>query len=140
MGYYTEVQVGLRVKKEKQDAFQEEIKKLHQETPDWWGHYSDLRLDANGNILFDTYSRKWYDEEKLYEFLAPYVEKENFVIGQGEACGDYWRVLFDGEGKYKMQEPVFADEDMKRLMDAAQELLDACDKLIVYKSIHPEDF
>lgn len=140
MGYYTQVELDLQIKKEKREMFQKEIEKLHQDMPGWWKHYADLKIDEEGYIVFEDYSRKWYEDDNFYDFLAPYVGKESYVIGQGEDFRDYWRIVFDGEGKYHQEIATFSDPNKWPLMEAAPELLDACEALLAYKSIHPEDF
>jgi hypothetical protein len=76
---------------------------------DWFSYYSDIEIDDEGNIDFVESYRKWYEQEKFYDFIKDFVEEGN-IAGQGDEFLDIWKVVFDGKGSWKMQGIEFVDE------------------------------
>jgi len=115
MGYYTQIYVNLKVKKQKIEEFKSKIEELKEKVrngtlPDgnWFWWYEDISVAEDGSIEFTDYTRKWYEEERFYNFIKDYVE-QGYIEGYGEEFGDIWRVVFDGKGHFKWQEAVFQD-------------------------------
>jgi|GEM_PF-3663436 len=113
MGYYTQICINLRVKREKIDEFRSRINELKEKINDgtlpldhWFWWYEDIIVAEDGKIEFVDYNRKWYDGEEFYNFIKDYVE-QGFIEGYGEEFGDMWRVDFDGKGNFECQVAAF---------------------------------
>lgn len=103
MGYYTNVFVDVQIDKTKIDEFHREVKKIKdavekdEDSPEgWFSYYWDISVDDNsGSILFDEYYRKWYEEEKFYDWLLRFKPK-GIIFLVGESM-DSSVVIFDGD-------------------------------------------
>lgn len=103
MGYYTNVFVDVRIDESKIGEFHREINRIKDaveengDSPeDWFGYYWDISVDEdNGGIEFDEYYRKWYEEEKFYDWLLKF--KPNGVIHLVGESMDSAVVIFDGD-------------------------------------------
>lgn len=113
MGYYTTIEIDLKIKKEKIDEFnakwQEEL--VREGKDKRIGYYEDLSVAGDCGIEFEEYSRKWYESECFYGFIKDYVEA-GFIQGHGEEFGDVWKVVFDGQGSYSESEVVFMNLEL----------------------------
>mgnify|MGYP000898610205 CR=1 FL=1 len=112
MGYYTSVLVNLTVREDRLQAFHcavEEMKGKTGQEAEWFRYYDDLRIGDEGAVEFGDYYRKWYDSEQFYEFIKDFV-KSGEITGYGDEFENYWRIVFDGNGGWKRQVPVFVDE------------------------------
>lgn len=76
----------------------------------WVSYYDDLAVGEDRELLLGEYCRKWYEEERLYDFLKGFVGQGE-IVGWGDDIGDYWRICFDGQGGWKKQVPIFVDKD-----------------------------
>jgi DNA-directed RNA polymerase subunit RPC12/RpoP len=115
MGYYTTIEISLSVKAEKLEEFRQRLAELRaqsQANPEhcWFWNFEDLELSENGWLRFSEDCRKWYEPERFYQFIAPYVN-EGYIEGHCEDMDDIWRICFDGKGGFKGQVAVFVDED-----------------------------
>lgn len=113
MGYYTEIVVDVRVKKEMIRKFKAEIRRktqLLKRDNDWFKHwfsyYSDISVNKGREITFEEYLRKMFSVEEFAEWLAKFVE-EGYIYGYGEVPEDVWRIYFDGKGNYCIQVATF---------------------------------
>ena len=113
MGYYTTVAVDLQISADKKEKFLSKVEEMKSRASEdqhwiWFRYYDDLFLDDESYIQFDENYRKWYDCDEFYNFVKDYVE-EGYITGYGDEFEDYWRIVFDGKGGWKMQAPVFVD-------------------------------
>lgn len=111
MSYYTDLRFNLTVKPEKIVAFKAYLKELRQ-TGKLQMDYEDVFVDDDGALALSDYYRRWGDDDDVtfYELVKDDVNA-GFIQGQGDAMDDAWRILFDGQGNWKRQVPVFVDED-----------------------------
>ena len=125
MGYYTNVFVDVQIDKSKIDEFHREvnrIKNLLEENDDipesWFGYYWDISVDEDsGNIVFDEYYRKWYEEGKFYDWLLKF--KPNGVIFLVGESMDTSVVIFHGD-KWEMYDVLDAITCLEKHRDEAK--------------------
>ncbi|MFC1588444.1 hypothetical protein ACFL54_09045 [Planctomycetota bacterium] len=110
MGYYTMIEVNIRIKKDKVNAFRKAKQKLTTDDLKWFAYFDDISIKEDRNVEFDEYSRKWYEADNFYDFIKDFVEK-GYIEGQGEDFGDYWRIAFDGKGNWKRQIAQFDEAE-----------------------------
>ena len=103
MGYYTTIFCDVHVSKV--TAFRKEVSRIRKalenadksgevRTPnDWFYYYWDIS-DADGYIQFSEQCRKWYEEDKFYNWLLQF-EPEGFFVLIGESL-DVEVVVFSG--------------------------------------------
>ena len=104
MGYYTNVYVDARIDMDMIDEFHKEVNRIKDvvesnvDSPeDWFGYYWDISVDEdNGYILFDDYLRKWYEDEKFYNWLLKFKPK-GIIYLVGESMDYAAVVAFDGD-------------------------------------------
>lgn len=90
MGYYSQMQLAkgeLQIRKELLGKALKAIKEKIKDE-DIGCYLEQMQIDDEGCIEFPEYYQKWYDADKLFYFLAPFVEdcKIEFL---GED-GAYW--------------------------------------------------
>lgn len=118
MGYLTDLSINVIIKENRISEFKEEIKRQNNRNyniNDWFNYYDDISVNDSGEIEFADYYRKVYQGEEFAKWLAPFVEKGE-INCNGEESGDVWRISFDGNGNYKIEEANFIwIEDMNTL-------------------------
>jgi hypothetical protein len=110
MGYYSQMEINLKVKKEKIEILRKEIERLNQEYEEKMRtrtgivdsdlivyFLTELDIDDEGYFNFPIYYDKWYGNEEFVKFIADYVN-EGTLIFTGED-GEKWGYMFDGKGK-----------------------------------------
>ena len=124
MGYYTNVFVDVQIDKSKIDEFRREVNRIKdaldedENCPEsWFGYYWDISVDDIGNIVFDEYYRKWYEEEKLYDWLLKFKPK-GIIFLVGESM-DASVVIFDGD-KWEMYDVLDAIACLEKHRDVAK--------------------
>lgn len=75
--------------------------KTLEEAFDAWNWKIFIDNDSGDVFGISFLSEKLGDEEKLFETIAPYVEKDSFIEMTGEE-GDRWRWFFDGKNCKEM--------------------------------------
>ncbi|MFC1719436.1 hypothetical protein ACFL6S_37650, partial [Candidatus Poribacteria bacterium] len=130
MGYYTEIDFSLRVKKDKLPIFKNLLANLRKEAKDshhwfwYWEHV--LEVTDDGIITVTDCHGKFDKFEQLALFLAPYVEQGE-IYGYGEDHDDVWRIKFDGKGNSRRETACYVynlNEIRKRLCKAIKMIED----------------
>ena len=133
MGYYTNLEIDVKVKPEAVDKFKEDIYKLRAEADKdglhWFNYYYDLWINKDRSIKFDDYERKFYFHEQFASWLAKYVE-EGYIYCKGEDPEDIWCIYFDGKGKWYEREAITLYYDVNASKSAIKkQLIEQINKL-----------
>lgn len=125
MGYYTNVFVDVQIDMSKIDEFHREVNRIknavgeNEDGPDgWFGYYWDISVDDDsGNIGFDEGFRKWYEEEKFYNWLLRFKPKGViYLVGESMESSV---VVFDGD-KWEMYDVWDAITCLEKHRDGAK--------------------
>lgn len=97
MGYYSHIsERNFMIRKENIPAMLEKLQ-MDDAKKFFEDNYFDIRLDKEGNITgIDCDDGKRYDDDGVFEEIAPFVEAGSYVQYLGED-GKSWRFVFDGK-------------------------------------------
>jgi hypothetical protein len=106
VGYYTEIDVNLRVKGDKLEEFNKQLKILRDtgDNESWFSYYDDISITNDREIEFDEYNRKFYDADEFANWISEFVEK-GYIDCYGEDSS-LWRLEFDGCGNWNDMQSV----------------------------------
>lgn len=100
MGYYSKIEFGVKVKPNKIKALKTALKNVNPNKvePDYLqSHLEGIEIiDGYLKLKNGDYYRKWYQDEEMVKFLAPFLD-EGTINFTGED-GEKWGYLFDGKG------------------------------------------
>lgn len=106
MGYYSEANFNVQIKKEKIAEFQkavaelkaDKIKKPDDINLDFTDYFfaDDFNIDENGYFEYNDFYNKWYDSELFAVFIRDFVT-DGRITFYGED-GEKWGYYFDGNG------------------------------------------
>ena len=100
MGYYSTMEIGVRIRKDKIKKFRKAVeRKRKNKTGFLWGFLQDMSVNDDGTIEFEVYHAKHYGNKEFAKFLAPFVKK-GYVEFLGED-GARWGYHFCGDGRVK---------------------------------------
>lgn len=133
MGYYTNLEVAVKIKPKEVDNFKEEVFKLRAEADKdglhWFNYYYDIWINKDRSIKFDDYERKFYFHEKFADWLAKFVE-EGYIYCKGEVPSDIWCIYFDGVGNWKEMQALVLYYDINAdKYTAKKQLIEQINKL-----------
>ena len=87
MGYYTTVFVGVRIPESEIERFHAEVNRLKDKCNEsdegewsWFDYFYDVSVSDDGYIEFDDTTRKWYKEEKFYNWLLQFKPEGSIIL------------------------------------------------------------
>ena len=107
MGYYTTVFVDVRIPQDKIEAFHKEVNRIKDAInraekygeeclDEWFNYYWDISINDGGYIEFEEAHRKWYEEEKFYDWLLQFNPQGSIIL-IGESLDGAVVVFKDGK-------------------------------------------
>jgi len=110
MGFYTTVFSDVHIDTDKIEEFRKEVNRMRSAieeadkygkecSDDWFGYYWDVSVNEDGYIDFYETYRKWYEEDKFYNWLLQFKPRGSFIL-VGESM-DVSVVIFK-DGKWKL--------------------------------------
>ena len=102
MGYYSTIQETPKI--ELINEFRIELERLnnlgYDETPEFWHYWEDIFVDDNGQIDFEEYNFKAYEEVEFVKWLNQFKPSGTLRL-QGEE-GEYWGYEFQDGKIYEL--------------------------------------